>query len=321
MLIVASAKDLAKAAATAAEMALHNSPYAILNNLLLTARDGEVSFSGSNLEGHMTVTCRAEETKPGSIAVDARIAKLLASFTDGALAKIVHADGITTLSCGRARYRIETLPAEDFPSAFDTNSVAELTLSDTERRRSFGVPAPAVSDEKMRFYLLGINLKVDTGQLVACATDGHILIKTSVTPGCELPDSLTCAPESYNKLKADISELEASISELESDIPDSEGDSGIGIANLKWKLADARKTQSQALSGVIVPKDACASIAKMDGCIIRLASNCIEAATASQRLVHKLIEGTFPDYKRVIPPPTGNTCKVDRKELLDAIND
>jgi DNA polymerase III sliding clamp (beta) subunit (PCNA family) len=155
---------------------------------------------------------------------------------------------------------------------------------------------------------------------VACATDGHILIKTSVSPGCELPESLTYAPESYNKLKADISEMEASIVELESDIHDSENATDSAISNLKWKLADARKSHFQALSGVIVPKDACVAISKMDGCIIRLGSNCIEAATASQRLVHKLIEGTFPDYKRVIPPRTGNTCKVDRRELLDAIN-
>jgi DNA polymerase III subunit beta len=269
MLIHASAKDLAKAAATAAEMALHKSPQQILNNLLLTVGDGVASFSGSNLDGHMTATTAVEQTEPGllhrnryrgSVLVDARIAKLLAGFPDGALAKITQADGVTTLACGRARYRIETLEADLFPTHPEAAETVEMALSDADRRRLFALPAPAVCDELTRYNLCGINLKTVSGRLIACATNGHSLIKASVASDCLLP-------------------------------------------------AD----------GVIVPGKACATIAKLDGCTLRIAANFIEARTESIRLTHNLIAGTFPSYERVIPEPAGKSVEVDRKELIAAL--
>jgi DNA polymerase III subunit beta len=260
MLIHASAKDLARAAQTAAEMALNKSPREIMNSLLLTV-GGTASFSGCNFDGYMTATVSAEQTEPGSVVVDQRIAKLLAGFPPGALAKLTQANGVTTLACGRARYKIETLSADDFPEAFNADGAVELTLSDVDRRRLFAVPAPAISDEKTRQYLGGLNLKMSAGRLIACATNGHCLIKTSVASDCLLP-------------------------------------------------AD----------GMIVPERACVAIAKMDGCNIRIAPNFIEALTESIRLTHKLIDGTFPSYERVIPAPSGNTLEVDRKELIGALN-
>jgi DNA polymerase III subunit beta len=257
MLIVASAKQLAEAAAKAAEMSSHSSPQQILNNLLLTAGDGTASFSGSNLDGHMTVTIAAEQTKPGSVAVDGRIAKLLSGFPDGAQAKITMADGVCTLQSGRSRYRIDTLPAEDFPTPFVAEGAVQFSLSDTDRRRLFTVPAPAISDEKTRYYLCGLGLKCLGGRMVSCGTNGHILIRTSIVT-----------------------------------------DRGFG--------------------DVIVPKEACAAIAKLDGCALKIGDNCIEAKTDACHFMHKLIAGAFPSYERVIPPTTGNILEVDRKELIAA---
>jgi DNA polymerase III subunit beta len=195
MLITAPARDLARAASAAAASSNDRSNIPILGNLLLTA-NGAVQFTGSNLEGWMTATVAAEITTPGNVAVDGRIAKLLAGLPPDGMAKITMANGVVTLTCGRSRYRVDNLPLEDFPPALVVGDATELTLSDTDRLRLFATPAFAISDEEARYYLCGLSLKLVDGRLVACATTGHQLIKTSVEapPGCVLPQDGVIIP-------------------------------------------------------------------------------------------------------------------------------
>ena len=52
----------------------------------------------------------------------------------------------------------------------------------------------------------------------------------------------------------------------------------------------------------------------------RLSDTRIRFASASVTLVSKLIDGTFPDYERVIPTGNDKVLEVDRREFRDAID-
>jgi DNA polymerase III subunit beta len=259
-MLIAPARELAKAAALAASVSDPKSPIPILGNLLLTVGAGHATFIGAGPEASMSAMVATEDTEHGSVAVDARIAGLLKSFPDGALAKITLANGIFTLSCGRSRYRLDTLPAEEFPPFLSVDNSAEFTPSDEDRRRLFEIPAPAISTEWTRYCLCGLSLKSAGRRLIACGTNGTQLITTSVGASIELPHD-----------------------------------------------------------GIIVPAKACNTIAKMDGCSIRISPNAIEAKTDAAVFAHRLINATFPAYERTIPPASGNSVEADRLELVEAL--
>jgi DNA polymerase III subunit beta len=265
MLITAPARNLAKAASMAAEMSKSKSNIPILGSLLVTADSTTVSFAGSNLEGYLNATVAAGVEGSGSAALDGRIAQLLKSLPGDATARLTVDQCIATLQCGRAKYRIGVLPAEEFPPAPTAEDAEELQFSDEDRRRLFEMPSHAISDEETRYYLCGLNLKCDGG-LIACATDGHQLITTNIS----------------------------------SQLVDLPGGAGG--------------------QGVIIPAPACSVISKLDGCTLQINDKAIEAFTDTVHFSHKLIDASFPNFERLLPEPSGNSIKLDRKELIAALH-
>ncbi len=77
--------------------------------------------------------------------------------------------------------------------------------------------------------------------------------------------------------------------------------------------------------GVIIPKKTINEISKLladtEHIIdITLSPSKITFLIENLVFVSKLIDGTFPDYKRVIPPDNNNTLEVDRDKLLSAVD-
>ncbi len=79
------------------------------------------------------------------------------------------------------------------------------------------------------------------------------------------------------------------------------------------------------LSGVIIPKKTIYELSKLlseiDNDInISISSNKIVFIIEEIVFISKLIDGTFPDYKRVIPNDNSNILKIDREKLLSAVD-
>ena len=79
------------------------------------------------------------------------------------------------------------------------------------------------------------------------------------------------------------------------------------------------------IPGVIIPKKTVNELYKLlsdfDGSVkINLSSNKIVFFVGESILISKLIDGNFPDYKRVIPKENKNTLKVDRLSFSLAVD-
>jgi len=82
---------------------------------------------------------------------------------------------------------------------------------------------------------------------------------------------------------------------------------------------------SLGMPGVIVPRKAVAEIQKLleDGeseVQVELSATKIRVATAAVVLTSKLIDGTFPDYQRVIPSGNDKLLTVDRGDFAAAVD-
>ena len=79
------------------------------------------------------------------------------------------------------------------------------------------------------------------------------------------------------------------------------------------------------VSGVIIPKKTIYELSKLlaekdQNVLISISSNKIVFTIGNIIFISKLIDGSFPDYKRVIPSDNSNILKVNREILLSAVD-
>ncbi len=96
---------------------------------------------------------------------------------------------------------------------------------------------------------------------------------------------------------------------------------GHRLARFEMPLPDGAK----GMPGVIVPRKTVQEVRKLldeadDGVTIAISDTRIRFSFNSTVLTSKLIDGTFPDYERVIPSGNDKTMEVDRKAIREAVD-
>ncbi|WP_431861514.1 DNA polymerase III subunit beta [Azospirillum sp.] len=250
----------------------------ILSNVLLRAKEGELSLAATDMDLEMVETVPATIGRPGGTTAPAHtLYDIVRKLPDGSQVELdVSGDGsILTLRSGRSQFKLSCLPVEDFPQ-----------LSGGELKHSFGLAAAdlralidrtrfAISTEETRYYLNGIYVHAartaaatgDIPVLRAVATDGHRLARVEMP----LPDG------------------------------------------------------ADGIPGVIVPRKTVMEIRKLideaaDRIEISLSENKIRFAFDQIIVTSKLIDGTFPDYERVIPVGNDKVLEVDARLFAAAVD-
>ena len=111
-------------------------------------------------------------------------------------------------------------------------------------------------------------------------------------------------------------------------VPEDDAGALIAVATDGHRLARVRLDQPQGaagMPGIIVPRKAVGEVHKLldeaEGAVnIALSDSKIRFEFGEAVLTSKLIDGTFPDYTRVIPTANDKDLEVDAKLLADAID-
>jgi DNA polymerase-3 subunit beta len=245
---------------------------AVLSNVLIEVDSGLCRLTASDLDMWVTTTVPLPDalSPKAAITMPAQLLQDIArKLPKGAEADLTWGGPDATLSCGRARYRINTLPASDYPSLTEPDWPVTVALPAKSFRRAFDKTAFAISNEEIRYYLNGtfIHAIEEDGEvkLVAVATDGHRLSKLVIP-----------AP-----------------------------------------------VEARGLSPSIVPRKAVGEIIRMldgrdDDVEVSVSDAKLSLTAGSTRLVTKLIDGTFPDYERVIPREGSRLAVIDVGALAGA---
>jgi len=214
----------------------------ILGHVRLVAEDGRLMVTGTDLDIEMSGSIETTVEAPGAICVDAKLLAGIVGKLAGSDVSMELADNNLTVSAGRSRFKLQTLPVDDFP----TMAAGDLPVEfDADLAGLFAPVQFAISTEETRYYLNGIYIHVIDGKLRAVATDGHRLSRHEV------------------------------------DAP----------------------AGSEGMPGVIVPRKAVSVVPK--GAVrVSMSETKIQFVADGVTITSKLIDGTFPDYQRVIP--TGN---------------
>ena len=145
----------------------------VLSNLLLQVADGRLSMTGTDLEVEMVARCQVEDAEAGETTIPARkLFEIVRALPDGSQVTLSQGNEKATLSAGRSRFTLSSLPAVEFPSIEDLELVERIALPEAAFKDQIERTAFAMAQQDVRFYLNGLLLDLRGDDLRCVATDG-----------------------------------------------------------------------------------------------------------------------------------------------------
>jgi DNA polymerase III subunit beta len=154
----------------------------ILSNVLLSRTDTHMDFVATDIEIEITTSITIEG--PGEakkITVGARkLVDILRALPEGAEVTLVLQDRRLQVKSGKSRFNLQTLSAEDFPRlVLAEASSTGFSVPQRLLRSLLGLVQYAMAQQDIRYYLNGLLMVIEEGQLKLVATDGHRLAYAS----------------------------------------------------------------------------------------------------------------------------------------------
>ncbi len=159
----------------------------ILANFMLVARDGRLTVTGTDMEVELISSVSADVTQDGEITIPARkLIDIMKALPDGAQISLSVSDEKVTLSAGRSRFTLATLPASEFPATDQVETLENITVSEASLKNMMDKTSFAMANQDVRYYLNGLLFDFSQKQLSAIATDGHRLAVCDLDAEVEL---------------------------------------------------------------------------------------------------------------------------------------
>ena len=251
--------------------------------LILTASDLEVELSAEVRLGNGATGSIGATTLPASKLHD--ICKLLPK--DTMINISAEANERCIITSGKSRFVLGTLPAEDFPLLGNPANITPLTLNRLVLLDLMAKTQFAMAIQDVRYYLTGMLFEVGQRQLTTVATDGHRLaLARSVIDVADDFQMQAILPR-----KAVI-ELERLANELGKLVGDKDGHLTLSFG--------------REFLQVSLPFGNVDSTGQIDDSI-------------KVTFTARLIDGKFPDYRRVMPNSTDKTALVNKERMTDVL--
>lgn len=160
MKVTVERDSFAKALTAASRIVPSRVTIPILGNLLLHAENGQLSVKGCNLDMQTTavVPCDIEGNSPNAVTIPGDIAtQAVNGMTVGAQVSLEWTDNSqVTLRATRSRYRLNALPASDFPDLVQPEGTVTFSLPAKQLAYALSSTESAISSDISRPFLNGV---------------------------------------------------------------------------------------------------------------------------------------------------------------------
>ena len=145
----------------------------ILSNILLVAKNGELSVTATDLEVELVAKTDVEVESGGEITVSGRkLLDICKALPDDATIDVSVSGEKLHVRSGRSKFALATLPAAEFPSVEDVKASQTITVAQEVLSR---LTHFSMAQQDVRYYLNGMLLESAGSHLRTVATDGHRL--------------------------------------------------------------------------------------------------------------------------------------------------
>jgi DNA polymerase III subunit beta len=302
----------------------------ILNNIKIEGRNGHIEVVATDLDMHLSVEIPAENNVAGAITLPARrLGEILAKCAAGDVMvettngdgprspSAATEDGKVVLHAGATRITLDTINAEEFPLCSSIAAQVALNVDGAALAGLLKSVSFAMSSDETRHVLNGVLLKVEavgtheaaqqrgpsSKQLTAVATDGKRLVVNSIPVSDKAAGFAVIVPRpmvaQLEKLTANAAtvllavEYDTTTKHPKHDVPNNE--------------SLARQLQAT----FVAPVKGWSSV--------DAAKNGIAEIGVPFRLVCVAIEGSYPNYKQVIPTETRKIVRMNAETTADVV--
>ena len=148
----------------------------ILANLLLSAEQGKLSITATDLEVELVASAEIKSSADGRLTLPGRkLLDICRSLPEGVTLTVSQDGDRVTVKAGKSRFVLATLPATDFPVIDELAQQQTLNLPQADFRRLLDKTHFSMAQQDVRYYLNGMLLETDGKMLRTVATDGHRL--------------------------------------------------------------------------------------------------------------------------------------------------
>ena len=153
----------------------------VLSNILVetTGRD-QMRVRGTDLDISVSVHTPAEVEQEGAITMPAKkVADIARELPEGTV-ELESTGGRVSLICGKAKFLLNSLPSDEYPSFPGVPFDEGWTMRSGELQKLSAHTSFAVSNEESRPILNGVLWEVRGNEMTMVATNGHRLAKMAL---------------------------------------------------------------------------------------------------------------------------------------------
>jgi hypothetical protein len=172
-------QDLTRLLTAVTKVVEARSTIPILGNVLLSVQDGQFSARATDLDIEVSTSIPVLDATNGSTTVNAKLLADIAKRAAGDVS-LELADGTLTVKSGRSRFKLATLPVEDFPSL---TSIWRRWLHRARSRSAQRKPAiismasistpPKAGLRRLRRMAIGLAVTMETRSTISTASSSH----------------------------------------------------------------------------------------------------------------------------------------------------
>ena len=257
----------------------------VLTHVYIEAAGDKLTLTGTDIDIWIDEECEGMEgkvEKEGNAIVKAqKLFDIARAMPEGSEISLELKDGSLVMQAGRARFVLSSMSKEAFPKREKLRKAAGFRIAATVLAKMLARTTFAISDDESRYYLNGVYLhshEKEGGSKVfrAVSTDGHRLAR--IEQKVEGTDDL---PGVILPRKA-AQELRKLLDESESEVT---------VTLYQQEEEDSENDLDNTRTTVM------------------------EFMFDKTRITSRLIDGSFPDYERVIPKESDKSMKFSCKEF------
>ncbi|QDO99872.1 DNA polymerase III subunit beta [Thalassotalea sp. PS06] len=241
----------------------------ILSNILLDVSGQLLTLIATDLELEMVAQTQIDnQGGDGKVTIPAKkLLDICKSLPDQSTITFELEGDNIIIHCGRSKYSLATLPANDFPNIEQWQGDIEFDINKSQLLRLIESTHFSMANQDVRYYLNGMSIETEGNEIRSVATDGHRLAI------CKIADD-----------------------------------------NLQLPTRQ-----------VIVPRKGILEIIRLldpvdEPVKIYLGSNHIRIVDTEFSFTSKLVDGRFPDYRRVLPRNGDKVLLAQRDELKQVLS-
>ena len=148
----------------------------ILGNVLFKSSGGDLTLSATDLEIEMVASVVADNSDDFQVTIPARkLLDICKALPEGSKINFNIEETRVSLTSGRSRFTLATLPASEFPGLDEIAVQQSFEIPQKVFKGLFDKTSFAMAQQDVRYYLNGILMEISTGAIKLVATDGHRL--------------------------------------------------------------------------------------------------------------------------------------------------